>query len=325
MSYAECRTGNPGVDRIQLVETFVRIVEAGSLSSAAGQLGTTQPTVSRRLRGLENWLGLKLLQRTTHMMRLTKDGERFFARAKELVAAWRAMEEDLPAAKDMPFGALRVVAPHAFGQAQLVAPLLEFLRMYPDVSVEWILLDRHPNFIAEGIDCAIHLGHGRGSGHGRHSRGGRPQDRGRGAGPVRGRSRIRRREASSSLPWIALSSFDRDEVVLMQNNGVETHRFPIRSRFCTDSIYALRSAALAGFGASLMSTWVVADDLVAGRLIHLAPEWSAVSLPVYVIYPYAGFYPAKLRRFVDLMCERMPTLVGVRAPARRNFRDARSQ
>jgi DNA-binding transcriptional LysR family regulator len=51
-----------------------------------------------------------------------------------------------------------IVVPHAFGQAQLVASLLEFLRTYPDVSVEWILHDRHPNFIADGIDCAIHLG-----------------------------------------------------------------------------------------------------------------------------------------------------------------------
>ena len=294
------------------------------MSSAAGQLGTTQPTVSRRLRSLENWLGLKLVQRTTHMMRLTKDGERFFTRSKELLAAWRAMEEDLRVAKEKPFGALRVVVPHAFGQAQLVAPLLKFLRTYPDVSVEWILHDRHPNFIAEGIDCAIHLG--------------AVEDPIMVALHVADVPRIAVAapalckadpelavEKLPSLPWIALSSFYRHEVVLMQSNGVKTYRFPIQPRFCTDSIYALRSATLAGFGASLVSTWVVADDLLAGRLLHLAPEWSAVSLPVYVIYPYARFYPAKLRRFVDLMRERMPTLVGVSAPVRRNSRDAPSR
>lgn len=69
---------------------------------------------------------------------------------------WRSGVLELCPEMGSSLGALRVVVPHASGQAQLVAPLLEFLRTYPDVSVEWILHDRHPNFIAEGIDCAIH-------------------------------------------------------------------------------------------------------------------------------------------------------------------------
>ena len=71
------KTGaSPSIDRIELMQTFVRIVEAGSLSAAAVQLGTTQPTVSRRLQTLERLLGLRLLQRSTHGMALTSDGER---------------------------------------------------------------------------------------------------------------------------------------------------------------------------------------------------------------------------------------------------------
>ncbi len=72
-------------DRIELMQTFVRIVEAGSLSAAAAQMNATQPTVSRRLQALERSLGLKLLQRSTHAMKLTEDGERCFTRAKELL------------------------------------------------------------------------------------------------------------------------------------------------------------------------------------------------------------------------------------------------
>ena len=85
----------PGADRIELMQTFVRIVEAGSLSAAAKQLGTSQPTVSRRLQALERSLGIKLLQRSTHVMKLTEDGERCFAHAKALLDDWRAMEDDL--------------------------------------------------------------------------------------------------------------------------------------------------------------------------------------------------------------------------------------
>src|SRR5690606_16196529 len=82
-------------DRIELIQTFVRIVQAGSLSAAAAQMGTTQPTVSRRLQQLERTLGLRLLQRSTHAMKLTEDGERCFERAKDLLSGWEVFESDL--------------------------------------------------------------------------------------------------------------------------------------------------------------------------------------------------------------------------------------
>ena len=81
-------------DRLELLNTFVRIVEAGSLSAAATQMHTTQPTISRRLKSFEQSLGVRLLQRSTHMMRLTEDGERCFARAKELLATWASRETE---------------------------------------------------------------------------------------------------------------------------------------------------------------------------------------------------------------------------------------
>ena len=151
-------SGNPGVDRIELMETFVRIVETGSLSSAAEQLKTSQPTVSRRLQTLERTLGLRLLQRSTHVMKLTEDGERCFAHAKDLLDNWKTMEADLRGTQDEPEGTLRVLVPHALGQDQLIAPLVDYLNRFPGVSVEWLLHDRRPDFIAEGIDCAIQVG-----------------------------------------------------------------------------------------------------------------------------------------------------------------------
>jgi DNA-binding transcriptional LysR family regulator len=99
------------------MQTFVRIVEAGSLSAAAAPLGATQPIVSRRLQPLERSLGVRLLQRSTRRMRLTEVGERCFEHAKELLDGWQALEADLCGV-----GSPRVVAPYAFGQ-QLVPPL----------------------------------------------------------------------------------------------------------------------------------------------------------------------------------------------------------
>ena len=123
------------IDRIELMRTYIRIVEAGSLSAAAGQMDTTQATVSRRLQSLEGLLGVKLILRTTHAMKLTDDGERCYRHARQVVDAWLALEDDLRIADDRPVGVLRVRAPHAFGQQQLLAPLVAFLQRHPQLSV----------------------------------------------------------------------------------------------------------------------------------------------------------------------------------------------
>src|SRR6201995_873893 len=145
-------------DRLELLPTFVPIVEAGSLSAAAARMGATQPTISRRLQALERLLGMRLLRRSTHTMKLTEDGERCFERAREVLANWESFDTDLRGMGDEPEGNLRVVAPHAFGQQLLLGPVAQYLRTYRRVSVEWLLHDRRPDFIAEGVDCAIHVG-----------------------------------------------------------------------------------------------------------------------------------------------------------------------
>src|SRR3954466_12563190 len=145
-------------DRIALLETFVRIVEAGSLSAAAPLLRTTQPTISRRLRTLEESLGVRLLQRSTHGMRLTLDGERCYQRARILLSDWAAFEADVGGTGAEPEGLLRVAVPHAFGQDKFVAPLAAFLRAHPRVTVEWLLGDDVSDALSRGIDCAMQVG-----------------------------------------------------------------------------------------------------------------------------------------------------------------------
>jgi DNA-binding transcriptional LysR family regulator len=303
-------------DRIELVETFLRIVDAGKLSAAARRLGTTQPTVSRRLQMLESWLGVKLLQRTTHSMSLTEDGERFSVRARNLMEDWNALEEEVRGARTTPSGHLRVVVPHAFGQEQMIAPLADYMRSYPEVTIEWILHDLHPNFIADGIDCAVQLGVA--------------DDLNTVAIQLAEVPRIVvaspafcGKAATSlsidelhTLPWVALRQYYRDEAFLVNEQNAEERRIPLHTRLYTDSLYALRAAVLSGLGACLVSAWVVAEDLEKGRLVRLVPEWGAASLPVYIAYPYARYYPARLRAFVSLMRDRMPYLAGMRAPGK---------
>ncbi|MGS1001185.1 LysR family transcriptional regulator [Burkholderia glumae] len=311
----EASPGDAGY-RFQLMETFVRIVESGSLSAAAVLLRTTQPTVSRRLQALERSLGVRLLHRSTHTMRLTVDGERAFKRAKDLLASWASFEADMRGAQQEPEGPLRVTVPHAFGQEIFVEPLLRFLREHPRVTVEWLLQDEVHDFIGNGIDCAIQIG--------------RPTDPAVVAIKLASVSRIvvaapsllgggplpASPEELATLAWLSLRTYYRNEVALTHRGMGETRRFTIQPRMSTDNLFAMRSAMLHGMGVGISSAWLLADDLAAGRLVRLAPEWQAAPLPAYLTYPHARFYPSRLLRFVATMREAVPALVADDTQAR---------
>lgn len=302
-----------GIDRIDLMQTLVRIVESGSLSAAAAQLNTSQPTISRRLQSLERMLGVKLILRTTHAMKLTDDGERCYQQAKLLLERWAALEDELRGAGDEPVGTLRVRAPHAFGQDQMIEPLTRYLQRYPKVTIDWMLNDRTPDFISEDIDCAIQVG--------------KVDDPSMVAlllaevprivvatpellsqYPVTQVSELGR------LPWVSFSTFYRNEVTLRHDSDGQKESCIITPRLATDSLYAVRKAALSGLGAAIVSAWVVTEDIAEGRLQQILPGWNALPLPVYLVYPYSTYYPARLRKFFDMMRSVMPELAEMQPP-----------
>ena len=263
------------IDRIELMRTFIRIVEAGSLSSAARQLETTQATVSRRLQSLESMLGSRLILRTTHAMKLTDDGERCYQHARQVVDAWLALEDEMSIADDRPVGVLRVRAPHAFGQQQLLGPLVSFLQRYPQLAVEWMLNDKTVDFLSDNIDCAIRVGAEVDPATvsvllaevprslvvapellSRYPALAIPQD-------------------LSRLPWVAISTFYQHEVELQHQEDSRELSFGIVPCLSTDSVYVARNTALAGLGAAIVSSWAVTEDIAAGRLIEPFPQWRA--------------------------------------------------
>ncbi|RWR03609.1 LysR family transcriptional regulator [[Pantoea] beijingensis] len=300
-------------DRITLLHTFIRIVESGSLSAAALQIGASQPTISRRLQALEQLLGVKLIQRTTHSMKLTEDGERCYRHARTLIGNWQILEAEVSIMRDEPVGILRVRAPHAFGQDQLIDPLRDYLRRYPQTSIEWTLNDHSPDFIPEGIDCAIHVGNVTDSGvvavllaEVPRILVAAPQYT-----PVHSVSEL------AQLPWLALSNLYRNEITLHHRATGKVCSFNIAPRLSTDSLYAVRKGVLSGMGVAMVSSWIVKEDLANGELQQVLPEWQAPPLPIYLLYPYASFYPTRLRKFLDLMKEVMPGIIGTQPPERK--------
>jgi len=305
-------------DRIELIQTFVRIVQAGSLSAAATQLGTTQPTISRRLQQLERSLGLRLLQRSTHAMKLTEDGERCYERALDLLAGWESFEFDLRGAAAQAAGSLRVVVPHAFGQKQLIGPLAEFMRRHPDITVEWLLHDRLADFIEHGIDCAIQVGEVNDPSVVAIRLAEVPRILAAAPALLAHYAPLQHPRELAALPWLAIPQFYRRQVVLTHSNSAEVCELNFQPRFSSDSLYALGNAAVEGVGILLGSAWLLQEQLNNGRLVQLFPDWEAPPLPVSIIYPYARFYPARLRHFIETMREAIPAAVGsdMRWPAR---------
>ncbi|AMG94242.1 LysR family transcriptional regulator [Citrobacter amalonaticus] len=305
---------NERIDRVELMRTFVRIVEAGSLSAAARQLNTTQATISRRLQSLEAMLGVKLVLRTTHAMKLTDDGERGYQHAKHIIDAWLALEDGLNVTEDEPVGTLRVRAPHAFGQQQLLTPLLNFLARYPNLSVEWMLNDKTVDFLSDNIDCAIRVGVEVDPATVSVLLAEVPRSVVASPALLAQFATISVPEQLSSLPWIAVNTFYQHNVSLSHQHSREPVTFPITPRLSTDSIYVARNAALAGLGVVVVSSWTVTEDIAQGRLVELVSDWQAAPLPVHLVYPWARYYPTRLRKFLELMKKVMPELAGMRRP-----------
>ncbi|WAC75012.1 LysR family transcriptional regulator [Roseateles sp. SL47] len=309
-----------GQDRISLLQTFLQVVEAGSFSAAAQQLGTTQPTVSRRLQMLEALLGARLVERSTRGLRLTEEGRRCLAQARSLIDGWNSLSEDMGENNQPLSGRLRVRVPHAFGQYQLMEVLARFMKDHPQLSVEWMLQDELPDFSREAVDCSVVVGQVE-----------RPElimvplaevPRVLVAAPeVAARLPADLQhlapqdlaDALSQQPWLALSTFYRDEIRIRPQGGGEVLTVPLNFRFGTDSLFALVEAARLGLGVAAVSHWAVMDDLAAGRLVRVLPHWCAMPLPFSLVFPSRRHQPARLRAFTALMREVVPAIPGMRA------------
>src|SRR5262249_12566906 len=146
------------MDKLSAMTTFVRIVEAGSLTAAASSLDTSLPTVVRTLASLERHLGISLLKRTTRRIHLTDEGAQYLERCRVILSAVQEAET-LVASRNEPVGRLTVTASALFGRRH-VAPIVgDFVRRYPKVNAELLFVDRVVNMIEEGIDAGIRIAH----------------------------------------------------------------------------------------------------------------------------------------------------------------------
>ncbi|QHB29689.1 LysR family transcriptional regulator [Pseudomonas monteilii] len=143
------------MDRLNAMRVFVTVVDLGSQSAAADHLQLSRPVVSRYLAELEDWVGARLMQRTTRKLSLTAAGQETLPRCRQLLELAGDLQAAVQQPDDAPKGALRISVSTSFGQAQLVDAVAAYVRRYPGVKVELQMLDRTVNLVDERIDLAI--------------------------------------------------------------------------------------------------------------------------------------------------------------------------
>jgi DNA-binding transcriptional LysR family regulator len=301
------------MDRLRAMQTFVRIVDGGSLSAAARALGVTLPAVVRTLAALEAHLGSRLLNRTTRRIGLTDAGSDYYQRGRQLLAELEEIELAASSAKSRPAGTLAVTAPVLFGRFNVVPLLTEYRRRFPEVGVRLLLLDRNVNLLEEGIDVAIRIGQLADSSlvatrlaQVRRVCYASPAYLRRRGTPKHPRDLA----AHDCLSLTALTSGD---AWSFRENG-RALDVKLRPRFVSNSGDAVIAMAESGQGIGIALSYQIEAQLARRRLVAVLEEFAPEPLPVSAVFPHGRLTAAKVREFIALAAARLKA-VRAKVPA----------
>jgi len=300
---------NALMDTLRLMRTFVRTVDLGSLSAAAREAGTTQPTVSKMLAQLEQQLQVRLFERSTRGLSATEQGLRFYGDAKLILEQFDAAVGALAGAGAQATGLLRINAPVALGQYRINAMVQQFLAAHPGVEIELILNDRFVDLIEDGVDLAFRLGDKL------------PADA------------IARHLASVSRFLVAAPAYlnacghptaphdlsTHELVRFAWTAGATLELFrdgamvqvPVNSRYRVNNALAIRETLLLGGGIAVCPDWLVRDLLDTGALLRVLPAWTARPQQLHLLYPSRQYQPLRTKRFIEFAMRSLADLPGL--------------
>jgi len=292
---------------LNLLRTFVRIAEAGSISAAARSLHTSQPTLSRQLQQLEALLGAPLVQRDSHIMSLTAAGQRMLVDAREILDHVQAATLRANGEHSAPRGHLRVVTTIDMGQYH-VAPLLARLReQCPQLTAEMHVTNRPVKFVEEGFDCGVLVGAITDDTLVAKRLLENPRVLVAAPAVVKKMGMPEKPADLKAWPWVGLlgAHFLIDNSVPFTNGGkTETLNFDAALRL--DGVTSMRAALLAGAGVAVLPLFSVREAVAAGTLQLLLQDWTIPPVAFHAVYLASPFVPAKVRAFVDLCVQEMP-------------------
>lgn len=286
------------MDRLESMQIFVKAVELGSFSAAADALEISPQLVGKNVRTLEQHLGVRLLNRTTRRQSVTEIGATFFERARIILAEVEAAETLAAETRATPRGRLRVNAPVTFGIHALAPRLHEYLREFPDVSVDVTLANRLVDVVDEGFDAVFRIGELTDSGL--MAKALEPYKLVLCAAPSYLASRGHPKTPADLIQHECLGFSSNTLRSQWEFEGPhERVTVPISSRVAIDSGEALLRVAVAGMGILLQPLELVESDLASGRLIRLLPRYKVPVRPLHILYAPDRRMTPKLRSFLD--------------------------
>jgi DNA-binding transcriptional LysR family regulator len=282
------------------LEVFVAVVEAGGFSAAAKRLEATPAAVSRRIKGLEQRLGVRLLQRTTRKIRLTEAGELYFREVRAMLADLRAVEQRLDEVTGQATGELRIAAPMSFGQRRLAPLLPQFALAHPKLSISLVLEDRETDIVGEGFDLALRIAY--------------PSDSSFVSRPVTTIPRY----LVASPDYIARRGKPNSPEDLLQHDclhysvisereewsfggSIREESILVKGSYCANNGDVLAEAAIQGLGITLLPDFIIDEALAEGRLVRILEDWERAPLTLSVLYPSRRHVPAKTRLLIEYL------------------------
>jgi len=289
-------------------EEFVAIVEAGSLTAAALQLGIPRPTLSRRLARLEERLGVRLLHRTTRRMKMTPHGESLYGKAQLVVRTAREAEAEVRRLDGVPRGPLRVCVPGEMPHALFTGWLIAFLRAYPEVTLDVTGASAPFDLVAEGFDVALS------------------------AGLAQGESLVAKTlfwntlSAVASPGYLATHGAPTAAADLAAHACIRTHRLagvperswplldggtvPVDGPLVVDPMGLRAQAAMQGLGIALVIENSIPEALASGELVPVLSSVVGRRERLSLVYPDRTYLDPKVRAFVDFIAERIEEVRG---------------
>lgn len=282
---------------------FATVVETGNFTSAAQRLGITKAVVSQQVARLEREFKTTLLTRTTRRVAVTDAGKALYRRCMLMLKEAGEAFDELSDAATEPSGTLRLTAPLDYGIGAIVPAVAEFTRRYPLCKVDAKLTDQSLDLWSGQVELAIRVG---------WLTDARVQARQIGvfrqllvAAPswARRAAKLQTPRDLAALPFVANSALRDPTHWAFARGERERQSVEVQPAISLDATLAVREAVRQGAGLSVLPDFAVAQDVVERRLVTVLPGWTLPAGGIHAVFPAARFRPARVRAFVDLLCE----------------------
>jgi len=296
------------MDLLVAMRVYVRVVERGSMSAAARDLGMGQPAVSERIDRLEQYLGTRLLLRNTRKLSVTDTGAAFYERSKQVLESADDALSVVNGDQSLR-GTLRIAAPHGIGEVILPAIILRLRKHHPLLKIELTLNDRIVDPVTEGVDLSLRLG-----------------DLGEGSFIARKLGHVGRVLVASPAyldehetpakpdelaghPFLRVAGIFNGGRLLLTGPDGRAEPAAIDIVLSTSHWRPLHRILLDGAGIGVLQAPVCAEDLARGRLIRLLPEFSVPGFDLHALYPAIRPLPPRIRAVLALLEEQLPAVL----------------